>query len=107
MHQLFLSDRTGKIINDDFLKMPYPCRWKYDIVRALDYFQYAGIRWDNRMKPAIDVMMAKHNKSGTWNVQAAHPGVVHFTMERAGKPSRWNTLRALRILKRFATAMRN
>lgn len=105
MHRLFLSDRTGKIINDDFLKMPYPCRWKYDIVRALDYFQYAGIPWDDRMKPALDVMITKRSKRGTWNVQSAHPGMVHFVMEQAGKPSRWNTLRALRILKHFAKAI--
>ncbi len=54
LHQLFLSDRTGQIINKDFLTLTYPCRWKYDILRAMDFFQYAGIEWDNRMIPAID-----------------------------------------------------
>ncbi len=101
LHQLFLSDRTGKIIKNEFLKMPYPSRWKYDILRALDYFQYAGSKWDNRMQAAIQVILEKRNKNGTWNVQAAHPGQVHFVMEKAGKPSRWNTLRALRVLKHF------
>ncbi len=100
-HQLFLSDRTGQIINKDFLKLTYPCRWKYDILRAMDYFQYAEVEWDDRMKAAINVLYEKRNKEGTWNLAAAHPGLVHFSMEKAGKPSRWNTLRALRILKKF------
>jgi len=100
-HQLFLSDRTGEIIRKDFLKLTYPDRWKYNILRALDYFQYEGIEWDSRMQPAIDVLLKKRNKNGTWNVQAKHAGQVHFEMEKAGKPSRWNTLRALRVLKHF------
>lgn len=101
LHQLFLSDRTGKVINKNFLKMPYPSRWKYDILRAMDYFQYTEIQWDNRMEAAINMILKKQNKDGTWNVQAAYPGQVHFTMEKAGEPSRWNTLRAIRVLKYF------
>ena len=101
LHQLFLSDHTGQIIQKDFLKMPYPSRWKYDILRALDYFQYAGIKWDGRMKSAINVILKKKNKEGTWNLQAAHPGQVHFIMEKAGMPSRWNTLRTMRVLEHF------
>ncbi|NOQ74920.1 MAG: hypothetical protein GQ574_23095 [Crocinitomix sp.] len=101
IHQLFISDRTGKIIYKGFLRMPYPCRWKYDILRALDYFQYSGRKWDERMKPAIDFLLSKRKKDGTWNVQAKHPGEIHFEMEKAGKSSRWNTLRAMRVLKHF------
>lgn len=100
-HQLFLSKRTSQIISKDFLKITYPCRWKYDILRALDYFQYEGIEWDNRMKAALDILKSKQNKDGTWNMQAAHAGQVHFNMEKTGKPSRWNTLRVLRVMKHF------
>jgi hypothetical protein len=101
LHRLFLSDRTGEIISKDFLKLSYPSRWKYDILRALSYFQYAGRTWDERMKNALDVLIKKRNKDGKWNLQAAHSGQVHFVMEKAGASSRWNTLRALRILKHF------
>lgn len=101
LHQLFMSDHTGKIINKEFLKMPYPGRWKYDILRALDYFQYAKSKWDERMVEAISIIQRKRNKDGTWNVQAAHPGQVHFVMEKAGASSRWNTLRALRVFNHF------
>ncbi|MBT8300408.1 MAG: hypothetical protein KJO63_03700 [Maribacter sp.] len=101
IHRLFLSDRTGKIIRKDFLKLAHPSRWKYDILRALDYFQKAERKWDKRMDDAVTMILKKRNKEGTWNVQAAHPGKVHFTMEKAGKPSRWNTLRAIRVLRHF------
>ena len=111
LHQLFISDRTGEIIKKEFLKLTFPGRWKYDILRALDYFRYAGNDWDNRMQPAIDILLQKRNKNGTWNMQAAHPGQVHLVMEKAGMPSRWNTLRALRVLRHFnvplATEMGN
>lgn len=100
-HQLYLSDHTGKVINQDFLKLTYPARWKYNILRALDYFQYANEPFDERMMPAIEVLNKKRNKDGTWNVQAHHPGAVHFEMEKAGKPSRWNTLIALRVLDKY------
>ena len=101
LHQLFISDRTGEIINKDFLKLTYPRRWRYDILSALDYFQHARIQWEDRMKPAIQVLIKKQNKDSTWNTQAKHPGQVHFEMEKAGKPSRWNTLRAMRVFKHF------
>lgn len=101
LHQLFLSDRTGEVIRKEFLKLAYPGRWKYDILRALDYFQYSGRAWDDRMEAAVGVIQKKRNKNGSWNVQAAHPGQVHFVMEKAGAPSRWNTLRALRVMKHF------
>jgi len=101
VHQLFLSDRTREIINKDFLKLTYPSRWRYDILRALDYFQHSGAKWDDRMNPAINVILKKQNKDSTWNVQAKHPGQVHFEMEKAGKPSRWNTLRVLRVFNHF------
>lgn len=100
-HQLYISDRTGEIIKKDFLRLPYPSRWKYDTLRALDYFQYSKSKWDDRMKPAIEVLIRKKRKDNRWPLQAKHPGQVHFEMEKAGQPSRWNTLRVLRVLKHF------
>lgn len=101
IHRLFLSDRTGKVIHKDFLRLAYPSRWKYDILRALDYFQKAERKWDDRMSDAFAMINKKRNKNGTWNMQTTHPGKVHFVMEKAGQPSRWNTLRAMRVLKHF------
>jgi len=56
------------------------------------------------MNPAIQVLLKKRNKDYSWNVQAKHPGQLHFEMEKAGKPSRWNTLRAMRVLEHFKIA---
>jgi hypothetical protein len=103
-HQLFLSDHTGEIIDNKYLMLSYPSRWRYDILRALDYFQAAGIAYDDRMQPALDVLSKKRRNDRTWPVQARHAGQTHFDMEQTGGPSRWNTLRALRVLKHFGIA---
>jgi hypothetical protein len=99
MHHLYKSDHTWEIIHKDFLRFSYPSRWKYDILRALDYFQYSKTEWDDRMKAAVEVLLEKRNVYSTWNLQSKYPGQTHFDMEKAGKPSRWNTLRAMRVLK--------
>lgn len=101
LHQLYISDRTGEIIKKDFLRLTYPGRWKYDILKALDYFQWARVEYDPSMEAAIQVLLKKRRKDGRWNVQAGYSGLTHFDMEQAGQPSRWNTLRALRVLKWF------
>jgi hypothetical protein len=100
-HQLYISDRTGEIINKEFLKLSYPSRWKYDILRALDYFRSSNISFDKRMQPAFEVLINKRKKNRIWLLQANHPGQTHFDMEEVGKPSRWNTLRALRVINHF------
>ncbi len=103
-HRLFRSDRTGDIIDKRMLMLSYPSRWKYDILRALDYFQFARVNYDPRMQDALDVLKDKRRKDGKWPVQAKHPGQTHFDMEKTGGPSRWNTLRALKVLKHFGEA---
>lgn len=100
-HRLFRSDRTGAIINPGFLLLSYPSRWYYDILRGLDYFRGVGAADDPRMQDALDVLRQKRRKDGAWPLQANHPGQVHFDMETPGQPSRWNTLRALRVLRRL------
>lgn len=100
-HRLYKSDKTGSLIHKSFIMLSYPCRWRYDILRALDYFRAAGVPYDEKMADAIDVLKSKRRKDGTWPVQNKHAGEVHFDMEPTGRPSRWNTLRALRVLKHF------
>jgi len=100
-HKLFQSHRTGKTISESFLKLSYPGRWRYDILRALDYFQLARVPFDNRMDDAIEILLKKRKADDKWPLQAKHSGQTHFDMEIAGKPSRWNTVRAMRVLKHF------
>jgi hypothetical protein len=80
-------------------RFSFPPRWYYDIMRVLDYFQDRDINPDNRSKDAMDILMKKQRKDGKWPLQDIHPGRTYFDMEKAGKPSRWNTLRALRIIE--------
>lgn len=101
MHKLFRSDRTGKIINQNFSKLCYPSRWYYDILRAMDYFQLARVEYDNRMGDAIKVILEKRTPTGQWKLASKHPGQTHFEMEKPGTVSRWNTLRALRVLQHY------
>jgi hypothetical protein len=101
LHKLFLSDRTGKIINQNFLKLYYPSYYFYDILKALDYFQSAEVKCDIRMDDATWLINSKRNIDGLWKLAANHPGKTHFEMEIPGKPSRWNTLRALRVLRHY------
>ncbi len=100
-HRLFKSDKTGEIIDKRMLKFSFPSRWRYDILRALDYFQFAEFGYDERMSDSIEILLKKRLKDNVWRLQAHHPGKFHFQMEVVGKPSRWNTLRALRVLKHF------
>ena len=104
LHRLFRSDKTGQIIDKKMLNFTFPTRWRYDIYRALDYFQRAQVDYDERMSDAIEILLKKRTKENIWKLQAYHPGKIHFKMEDAGKQSRYNTLRALRILNHFNIA---
>ena len=100
-HRLFRSHRTGAIIRPEFLRLTYPPRWKYNILRALEHFALANIAWDERMGDALAIIMSKRHADGRWRLQAPHPGEVHFTMEPPRSASRWITLSALRVLKAY------
>ena len=101
IHRLYKSDHTGKVIDKKMLSLSYPYRWRYNILRCLDYFWAADVDFDPRMVDALDVLMGKRRRDGRWPVQARHQGVSHFDMEKTGQPSRWNTLIALRVLQHF------
>jgi hypothetical protein len=97
--KLFRRKSNGEVVNPDWLKFSFPTRWHYDVLRALDYLRAAGNPRDPRMNEAIDLLRAK-DQNGRWLLENTHPGAVHFTMDAGdGQPSRWNTLRALRVLR--------
>jgi hypothetical protein len=104
MHRFFKSDHTGAIIDKGFLRLTFPPRWKYNILRALDHFRAAGHPFDERMSDAVAELLSKRRSDGRWTVQAAHPGQVHFAMEAASQPSRWITLIAMRVLNAYGSA---
>jgi hypothetical protein len=99
VHRLFRSHRTGAIIKPVFTRFAFPPRWHYDVLRALDYFQAVGAPRDPRLADAIDLVHKGRGEDGCWRLQNSFKGKVYFELERLGQPSRWNTLRALRVLK--------
>ena len=97
--RLMRSLSTGEIIKPGWTRFSFPPRWHYDVLRGLDYLQDARVKPDERASEAIDLVLAKRTKDGRWKLQNHHSGLEHFKMEKTGGPSRWNTLRALRVLR--------
>jgi hypothetical protein len=95
---LFRRRSTGAVVQPEYLEFAFPYYWHYDVLRALDYFRWSGAEPDLRMAEAVEVVRSKRQPDGRWLLDRVHPGRVHFDLERAGAPSRWNTLRALRVL---------
>jgi hypothetical protein len=96
---LFRRKSTGEVVNPAYLEFAFPYYWHYDLLRALDYFRHSGADPDPRMAEAAEVVRSKRQPDGRWLLDRIHPGRVHFDLEGGvGTPSRWNTLRALRVL---------
>jgi len=110
-HNLFRSHRTGEVFDGRMLRFPFPPRYRYDVLRALDYFQGVKvtnasvnshnhiIEKDARFEDAIALLRKKRRPDGRWDMYAGMSGRIYFELEKAGQPSRWNTLRGLRVLK--------
>ena len=99
VHGLFRSHRTGAIIKSEFMRFVFPPRWHYDTLRALDHFQSVQAPRDERLCESIDLVNSRRGSDGRWSLEYAYSGKTHFNLEPLRAPSRWNTLRALRVLK--------
>jgi hypothetical protein len=98
--RMFRSLRTGKVIEKRWLRFSYPPFWHYDVLRGLDYLRNAGIKPDSRVREAIEIVIARRHQNGRWPLNLVHPEYVPLKMETdIGSASRWNTLRALRVLR--------
>ncbi|MDP8959503.1 MAG: hypothetical protein M3N51_09985 [Actinomycetota bacterium] len=103
--RLMRSLSTGEVINKRWTLFSFPPRWYYDVLRGLDYLREAEIGADRRAEEAISLVESKQDREGRCPLQNRHRGREHFQMEEgAGKPSRWNTLRALRVLRWYRGA---
>jgi hypothetical protein len=96
---LFRRLSTGDVVDLDWLLLTFPTWWHYDVLRALDYFRAVGDPPDPRATEALDLVRTKQQPDGRWWLEHIHPGAMHFPLEDEGQPSRWNTLRALRVLR--------
>ena len=103
---MFRSLRTGEVISKRWLRFSFPPFWHYDVLRGLDYLRDAGIKPDDRVKEAIEVVIARRHQNGRWPLNLLHPEWIPLKMETAvGSASHWNTLRALRVLRWYGNSI--
>lgn len=96
---------SGALIDPEWTQFSFPTFWHYDLLRGLDYLRAAGVGPDPRLGEALDVVESKRDGDGRWPLENPHPGRLHFELDDGvGLPSRWNTLRAMRVLRWFGRA---
>jgi hypothetical protein len=98
-HRLYRSDRTGEVISERFTQLTYPWHWHYTFLRGLDYLRLTPAISDRRLADPIGLLREKRKPNGRWPLQKRIPGTLLVEMEKPGQESRWNTLRALRVLR--------
>lgn len=97
---LFRRRSTGEVADAEFLEAAFPPRYHYDILRALDYFRSAGVQREARMDEAMHIVESKRQPDGRWLLDRCYDEALAAPLhESIGQPSRWNTLRALRVLR--------
>jgi hypothetical protein len=90
-------DRKG---NSSWTRFAFPTWWHYDVLRGLEYLRLAGVAPDERVAEAIELVASKRDSDGRWPLETRHSGRMPVEMDAGdGRPSRWNTLRALRVLR--------
>jgi hypothetical protein len=109
--RLFRRRSTGQVIARDrkdgaaWTSFAYPTWWHYDVLRGLDYLRAAGVAPDERLAEAIGLVASKRDGEGRWLLDTRYPGVMSIQIDEGeGRPSRWNTLRALRVLRWYSRA---
>ena len=99
-HELYKSEHTGEVIRADFTRVHHPPRWHFDILRGLECLAVMRVPRDPRMDAALDLLRARRRPDGRWTA-TVWPGETHVPPDSGREPSRWATLRALRVRYRF------
>jgi hypothetical protein len=103
-HRMYRSHRTGAVPDARMGRLPFPPHWHHDVLRGLDYFRASGAGRDHRLESAIDRVNGYRDEHGKWPIHQGYSGKVWFNMEAGRSPSRWNTLRALRVMRWWGSA---
>lgn len=97
--RLFRSRSSGAVVDHDWTRFSFPTGYHYDVLRGLEYLRSAGVDPDDRLAEPVEVVEGNRRADGRWPLQNPHADLAHFDVEgERGEPSRWNTLRALRVL---------
>ncbi|MGH2725359.1 MAG: hypothetical protein ACRDKS_00115, partial [Actinomycetota bacterium] len=109
--RLFRRRSTGQVIERDrkgdaaWTRFAFPTWWHYDVLRGLEYLHSAGVTPDERVAEAIELVASKRDGDGRWPLETRYPGVMPVEIDAGeDRPSRWNTLRALRVLRWYERA---
>jgi hypothetical protein len=101
--RLLRRKTTGEVIDPDWTRFSFPNWWHYDLLRGLEYLRKADVTPDERVTEAIELVKSKRDSAGRWLLENQHPGTMPIEMDESeGHPSRWNTLRALRVLNWYS-----
>ena len=97
--------RPGRPADAEWTRFAFPTWWHYDVLRGLEYLRRAGVAPDERVAEAIELVASKREGDGRWPLEARHPGAMPVEIDEGeGQPSRWNTLRSLRVLRWYEQA---
>jgi hypothetical protein len=109
--RLFRRRSTGEAIERDrkggaaWTRFAFPTWWHYDVLRGLEHLRSAGVTPDERVAEAIELVASKRDGDRRWPLDTRYPGVMPIEIDEGeGRPSRWNTLRALRVLRWYEQA---
>jgi hypothetical protein len=104
--RMFRSLRSGEVIDERWLRFSFPTFWHYDVLRGLDYLRNAEVKPDSRVRNAVETVIERRHQNGRWPLNLLHSEHIPLEMETSvGRASRWNTLRALRVLRWYSGSM--
>ena len=102
-HQLYKSHRTSQVAIRGSIRFPQLPQWHFDVLRGLEHFADVGADQDERLSDAVAVVRRARRADGRWSTYSGYSGRTWFRMEEPG-PSRWNTVRVLRVLDWWGAA---
>lgn len=100
--RLYQVKATGAPVHPEVVRLHHPARWHFDVLRGLEVVTTAGVADDERLLPALGVLLRRCRPDGRWAANAGYPGLTHLTYPRSGEPHPWVTLRAMRVLRSTA-----